>query len=185
MDHAQKALSQAHVGRRGFLQLSGAAGFVLGFGIDGGIRVASSAQAETILTPFVRITPDNTIVIFAKTPEVGQGIKTSFPMIIAEELDADWNRVRVEQAPINTKIYGPQNVGGSRSTATSWEQLRQAGAAARAMLRRPPRAGTWRRPSAAPRRASSRMRRANANLPMASLRPPPRRCPCQTQRRWR
>ena len=69
-----------------------------------------------------------------KGPEIGQGIKTAFGLIIAEELDADWNTVKVEQAPINPKVYGYQGAGGSTSIPRGWDQLRQAGATARAML---------------------------------------------------
>ncbi len=65
---------------------------------------------------------------------MGQGIKTSAAMTIADELDADWSRVTVEQAPANSAIYGSQTVGGSRSTPASWDALRVCGATARAML---------------------------------------------------
>ncbi|MGH8189435.1 MAG: molybdopterin cofactor-binding domain-containing protein, partial [Steroidobacteraceae bacterium] len=83
---------------------------------------------------FLRIAPDGQITIYSKGPEIGQGIKTAFPMIVAEELDADWSQVRVEQAAINPAIYGRQSAGGSRSIPMGWEQLRRAGATGRAML---------------------------------------------------
>jgi isoquinoline 1-oxidoreductase beta subunit len=86
------------------------------------------------MNAFVRIAPDNIVTIYSKCPEIGQGIKTSFGLIIAEELDADWNHVVVEQADINPKVYGSQGAGGSTSIPRNWDQLRQAGAGAKAML---------------------------------------------------
>ena len=82
----------------------------------------------------MRIAPDNTVTLYSKGPEIGQGIKTAFGLIIAEELDADWKTVKVEQAPVNPKVYGYQGAGGSTSIPRGWDQLRQAGATARAML---------------------------------------------------
>ena len=131
------------MGRRSFLKLVGLAGggLVLAFNFD-----ASPAAAERLapgvednglhkpLNAFVRISPDNTMTLVSKGPEIGQGIKTAFALIVAEELDADWKTVRVDQAPINPKVYGSQSAGGSTSIPRGWDQLRQAGAAARAML---------------------------------------------------
>jgi isoquinoline 1-oxidoreductase beta subunit len=95
---------------------------------------AAAPATEATLNAFVRIAPDNIVTVFSKGPEIGQGIKTAFALIIAEELDADWATVTVEQAPVNPKVYGSQSAGGSTSIPRGWDQLRQAGAAARAML---------------------------------------------------
>jgi isoquinoline 1-oxidoreductase beta subunit len=74
------------------------------------------------------------VTVYSRGPEIGQGIKTAFGLIIAEELDADWSKVKVDQAPVKPKVYGYQGAGGSTSIPRGWDQLRQAGAAARAML---------------------------------------------------
>ena len=125
------------IGRRSFLKLTGLAGggLALAFYLEGGTQ-AFAAQADGEFAPngFIHISPDGSILIYSKNPEIGQGIKTAFPMIIAEELDADWEDVRVEQSEINQAVYGRQSAGGSRSIPSSWDQLRQAGAVARAML---------------------------------------------------
>ncbi len=129
--------------RRSFLKLAGAggAGLVLGFHLPARAFAASetpqmSGEVSTAqsVNAFVRVAPDNTITIYSKAPEIGQGIKTAFGLIIAEELDADWNHVVVEQADFNPKVYGYQGAGGSTSIPRAWDQLRQAGAAAKAML---------------------------------------------------
>jgi isoquinoline 1-oxidoreductase subunit beta len=119
--------------RRTFLKLAGAggAGLILGFHLPGD---AEAAEAEETINAFVRIAPDNIVTVYSKAPEIGQGIKTAFGLIIAEELDADWHKTRVEQAPIDPKVYGYQGAGGSTSIPRAWDQLRQAGAAAKAML---------------------------------------------------
>jgi len=121
--------------RRAFLKVSGVvgAGFVLAFSL-GGKTTAASPTKHSELNAYVRISHDGSIFIYSKNPEIGQGVKTSMPMIIAEELDANWNDVIVEQAPINETLFGRQNAGGSRSIATNWDNLRKAGATARSML---------------------------------------------------
>lgn len=124
------------VSRRSFLKIIGFAGggFALAFHIGDESLARAEGERGFVPNAFVRITPDGTIVIFSKGPEIGQGIKTAFAMIIAEELDADWSHVRAEQAAVNPAVFGRQTAGGSRSIPTSWDQLRRAGAAARAML---------------------------------------------------
>ncbi len=121
--------------RRSFLKLTGWAsgGFALAFytGEDHSARAHSGAPFAP--NAYVHVSNDNLVTIFAKNPEIGQGVKTSLPMIVAEELDADWTLVKVAQSPIDS-VYGQQFAGGSRSIPNNWDVLRKAGATARAML---------------------------------------------------
>jgi isoquinoline 1-oxidoreductase beta subunit len=127
--------------RRRFLQSSAAAGIGLLVGFDLHVGKAA-AQTGSVFAPnaFLRIAPDNTVTIIAKHIEFGQGTYTGLATILAEELDADWSQVRVESAPAdatryNNLLFGAvQGTGGSTAMANSWEQLRKAGAMARAML---------------------------------------------------
>ncbi|MEJ0008536.1 MAG: molybdopterin cofactor-binding domain-containing protein [Steroidobacteraceae bacterium] len=132
------------VSRRVFLSVSTAAGggMLLSLSIpefaDASVPLGMTDIADHGTTPainaFVRISSDNKVTITSKIPEIGQGIKTSLPMIVAEELDADWSTVHIEQSPVDAKLYGIQFAGGSFSTPFNWDSLRRAGAAARAML---------------------------------------------------
>src|SRR5215469_8996479 len=99
---AMPAAPRPAMGRRTFLKLAGAggAGLILGFHLPG--KALAASETPQIINAFVRVAPDNTVTVFSKAPEIGQGIKTAFGLIIAEELDADWNHVVVEQAAINT-----------------------------------------------------------------------------------
>ena len=129
------------VNRREFLRVTAVAGggFLLGTYVIDRLGSVSESWAATpasdvSLGTYIRITPDGTVTIIAKNPEIGQGVKTHLPMIIAEELDVDWKNVRVEQGDFDTVKFGFQLAGGSTSTPRNWTAMRQAGAAARAML---------------------------------------------------
>jgi isoquinoline 1-oxidoreductase subunit beta len=88
------------------------------------------------LNGFLKIGDNGLITIMSPNPEIGQNVKTSMPMIVAEELDCNWGDVLVEQAPLNTDIFTRQLAGGSQSIRQGWDGLRMAGATARAMLTR-------------------------------------------------
>lgn len=138
LTQADSALAETEprlVSRRGFLKLAGAAGAGLAFAVTVGPRAfaQNGAPALPSLNAFVRIAPGGAITIYAINPEIGQGVKTALPMVVAEELDANWNDVVVEQAPINP-VYGRQFAGGSLSVPLTWDPLRHAGATARTML---------------------------------------------------
>ena len=117
--------------RRQFMKLTGLVGG--GLMLTFTLPRASAASGPLQPNGYVRIDADG-IVLYAKNPEVGQGVKTSLPMIIAEELDAAWGDVAVEQSAIDAERYGLQFAGGSMSIPMNWTTLRQAGATARAML---------------------------------------------------
>src|SRR5690606_10255359 len=129
--------------RRDFLKIAvtTGGGLFLGFHL-------SSCESETMVVltdqevlkgalnfnSYLSVSPDGHVVIFSPNPELGQNIKTSFPMIVAEELDADWSKVRVVQANLETDKFDRQVTGGSGAMPHSWERLRKAGATARHML---------------------------------------------------
>ncbi len=139
MNQGEQAPVGGGVSRRGFLK-AGAAGFVLGFVIPGAGRFAAAAAGPAPSAPnaFLHIAPDNTVTVMVNRLEFGQGVHTSLPMLIAEELDADWSHVRGELAPagdaFKDPLMGMQMTGGSGSVAHSFVQYREIGARARAML---------------------------------------------------
>jgi CO/xanthine dehydrogenase Mo-binding subunit len=122
------------VSRRNFLVASTAAGtgLVIGFYLP---RSLSAADQPGPFSPnaYLRIAPDGIITIVVARSEMGQGIRTSLPMILAEELEADWSQISIEQAGAST-LFGDQTTGGSASVRTTWDPMRKAGAAAREML---------------------------------------------------
>jgi isoquinoline 1-oxidoreductase beta subunit len=128
--------------RRRFLQGAAAAtaGLTIGFHWTGHSRAAAATNDVLAPNAFVRVAPDNTVTVMIKHVEMGQGTYTGLSTIVAEELDADWSQVRAEAAPADASRYNNlafgqiQGTGGSTAVANSWDQLRKAGATARAML---------------------------------------------------
>lgn len=129
--------------RRDFLKIAGttAGGLLIGFNWfscdSPKVKVLSTeeilAQAKSF-NSFLSISPSGDVVIFSPNPELGQNIKTSFPMVVAEELEADWEKVRVVQAHLDPTKFERQLTGGSGAMPHSWERLRKAGATAKFVL---------------------------------------------------
>ena len=121
--------------RRSFLQMSALTGGGLALGFFDLPFASAQFGPQVALSPtaFIHIAADGSIVIMAKAPEIGQGVKTMLPMMIAEELDADWSKVRVQQADLDD-TFGGQSAGGSTSTQSNYLPMRRVGAACRQML---------------------------------------------------
>src|ERR1022692_3957610 len=122
--------------RREFVAAGIAAGIAAGVGLVVGFYLPHKGGAsKEAFSPnaYLRITPDNKITIVVARSEMGQGVRTALPMILAEELEADWKHIEIEQAGAST-LYGDQTTGGSASVRTTWDPMRKAGAAAREML---------------------------------------------------
>ena len=145
-------MRDALLDRRAFLRVTGLAG--------GGLLIATSIEPfADVVAPaleaagpfapnaFIRITADGVVTLVAKNPEVGQGVKTMLPMILADELDVDWAGIRLEQGDLDEAAYGRQNAGGSTATPTNWDPLRRAGAVGRHLMVQAA-AHTWQVPAA-------------------------------------
>ncbi len=157
--------------RRNFLRVSAIAG--------GGVMIASyfepldgvlRAQIPVTNPPltaaaFITIASNGVVTLMSKNPDIGQGVKTHLPMIIAEELDVDWKDVRIQQADLDQVKYGPQNAGGSNATPTNWDPLRQVGAAGRYLIVSAA-AQTWGVPAAEITTANGRVTHAKTNRSM-------------------
>ena len=117
--------------RREFLAIGAAAGagLVIGFYLPHGSRPGNEFSPNA----YLKIAPDGKITVVVARSEMGQGVRTSLPMILAEELEADWKQIAIEQAGAST-LFGDQTTGGSASVRTTWDPMRKAGAAAREML---------------------------------------------------
>ena len=137
-------LIKTSIGRRSFIKSSALAGggMMLGFSWlasckDEAAREAALAMPDEWfeINGFLKIGDNGVVTIMSPNPEIGQNVKTAMPMIVADELDIDWERVIVEQAPLNLDIFTRQLAGGSQSIRQGWQGLRLAGATARQMLR--------------------------------------------------
>ena len=121
------------ISRRAFLGRSAAAGAGLVVAIH--LPLHGQTEGASTFSPnaYLQIDPAGKITVVVPRSEMGQGVWTSLPMILAEELEADWKQIKIEQAAAST-LFGDQTTGGSASVRTTWEPMRKAGAQAREML---------------------------------------------------
>lgn len=134
---------KTHFNRRSFIKVSAAAGggIMIGFNWLMSCSPGNEKLGELALpdewfdiNAYLKIGNNGVVTIFSQNPEIGQNVKTAMPMIVAEELDVDWGKVLVEQAPLNTEKFNRQLAGGSQSIRQEWKSLRVAGATARRLL---------------------------------------------------
>jgi isoquinoline 1-oxidoreductase beta subunit len=136
------SLTPSTFSRRSFIKTSALAGggMLIGFNLFTACKKEATVPVDISdlnfndFNAFIKIADNGMVTIFSPNPEIGQGVKTSMPMIIAEELDVPWDHVHVVQAPLDTKNYVRQVAGGSQSIRHGWDALRQTGATARQML---------------------------------------------------
>ena len=163
-------MNKTQIDRRSFLRVSALAGGGIAFGLVNlqdaeaqGPGGAKGGPAPVAPLNYIEIAADGTVTIVAKNPDVGQGIRTMLPMLIAEELDADWSKVNVKMVDFDGAKYQPgQIAGGSTATPQNWTPMRNVGAAARAMLVTAA-AQTWNVPEAQVTTANGRVMHAASN----------------------
>ena len=132
--------ASSNVTRREFLETAtvAGAGLVIGFHIPAGARFGPTPVAPFTPNAWLRINPDESVLVMVDRSEMGQGVTTSLPMLLAEELEADWSKIRIDFAPADkayiNPMFGMQGTGGSTSVRAAYTPLRKAGAAAREML---------------------------------------------------
>lgn len=121
------------ISRRNFLKFTALAGggFAIGFPILSSCKSEKDETSAADINAYIKFGKDGVITILAPNPEIGQGVKTSLPMLVAEELDVDWKQIKVEQVGFDPDKYTRQIAGGSGSVRASWEPFRKAGATAR------------------------------------------------------
>ena len=126
-----------NISRRSFLRVSALSGggMMIALHLDA-VDVLAQFGPQAPLSPiaFIKIAADGVVTIMAKNPEIGQGVKNMLPMIIADELDVEWSKVKIEQADVDQAKYGGQVAGGSTATPSNWNPMRQVGATCRQML---------------------------------------------------
>ena len=154
----------ATLSRRSFLHTTALAsgGLLLSFGWQAPALAQPAASASLRPNGYVRLDPNGQITVWSKNPDMGQGVKTAFAMILAEEMDADWSRVQVLDAELNRALFGGQGSGGSGSMRDEWDLYRNAGAAIREMLADTA-AEAWRVPRAECRTERGRVLHAATN----------------------
>src|SRR4051812_6210730 len=131
-----RAADSIALSRRSFLHVSALAGGGMLLAYVAPDALSQQPPQSQPLDPnlFVRIAPDGAVTLLSRNPEIGQGIKNMLPMLIAEELEVDWQTVKVEQADYDPKYGSTQWTGGSRAVSNNWLPMQQVGAAARHML---------------------------------------------------
>ena len=127
------------IDRRSFLKVTAASGGGLLLGLYTQPEASAQGRGGPAPAPpdphvYIKVAPDGAVTIMAKNPEVGQGIKTMLPMLIAEELDVEWKNVKIEQTDFDDTKYAAQFAGGSFATPQNWIPMRQVGAAGRALM---------------------------------------------------